>query len=234
MPRRASVTVLGAVAVVGFTAVVVATSPGRMAAGGAVSGVAAVAGPGTGPMLPAPPGAAVTDLPQNSRPVLLSTNWSGYAATAPAKFTSAKSDFLQPSIVCTGAPGLFVAAWVGLDGFRDKTVEQDGTFATCTGPRHMTPTYVAWYEMFPAGSVEIFGVNAGDEIQPAVAFADGRFALSIADASTGQSQSFTAAPGGAVVGHGADSHHRLGAVVVVQQHPDRHDPAQGTDRGVAR
>jgi hypothetical protein len=61
----------------------------------------------------------------------------------------------------------------------------------------MTPTYVAWYEMFPAGSVEIFGVNAGDEIQPAVAFADGRFALSIADASTGQSQSFTAAPGGA-------------------------------------
>jgi hypothetical protein len=100
-----------------------------------------------------------------------------------------QSDFIQPSIVCTGSPVQYMAAWVGLDGFTDKTVEQDGTFATCTGSNHRTPTYVAWYEMYPAGSVEVFPVNAGDEIEPSVTFADGTFTLSITDATTDETQS---------------------------------------------
>lgn len=166
--------------------------------GGAGSGsqvVAPAAGPTAlvGPMIPAPPGPAPTAPTAN--PVALSKNWSGYAVTAPSKFTSVQSDFIQPSIVCSGAPDRFMAAWVGLDGFTDKTVEQDGTFATCAGKGNRTPTYVAWYEMYPAGSVDVFPVNAGDEIQTSVAFGAGTFTLSITDVTTTQTQSVLAACG---------------------------------------
>jgi hypothetical protein len=147
-----------------------------------------------GPMLRAPGHSQITAAAQGSAPVLLSTNWSGYAATSTtsAKFDSVQSDFVQPSIVCTGATGRFVAVWVGLDGFKNQTVEQDGTYATCSGRGHKTPTYVAWYEMYPAGSVNVFSVNAGDEIVPVVTYADGTFTLSIADTTSGQSKSITA------------------------------------------
>ncbi len=74
-----------------------------------------------------------------------------------------------------------MAAWVGLDGFKDKTVEQDGTFATCGGKNQRTPLYVAWYEMYPAGSVLVFPVSAGDEIQPSVTYAAGAFTLTVTD-----------------------------------------------------
>jgi hypothetical protein len=144
-------------------------------------------------MIPAPPGSAVSA--QSANPVALSTNWSGYAVTSTSKFTSVQTDFIQPSIVCTGSPVQFMAAWVGLDGFKNKTVEQDGTFATCTGKGHRTPAYVAWYEMYPAGSVEVFPVNAGDEIEPSVTFADGSFTLSVTDATTNQTQSVLASCG---------------------------------------
>ena len=164
---------------------------------GSVPAVATTAGVGgvtVGPMLRAPGHSRITAAAQGSQPVLLSTNWSGYAATttASAKFDSVQGDFVQPAIVCTGAPARFAATWVGLDGFKDQTVEQDGTYATCTGRGHKTPTYVAWYEMYPAGSVNVFTVNAGDEIEPAVTYADGTFTLSIADTTSGQSQSVTA------------------------------------------
>jgi cytochrome c553 len=132
--------------------------------------------------------------------VQLSQNWSGYAVTSTpgtptSTFTSVQGTFDQPSIVCNGKAGRFVADWVGLDGFKDETVEQDGTFATCTGKNHRTPAYVAWYEMYPAGSVEVFPVNAGDEIEPSVTFADGSFSLSITDATTDQTQSILASCG---------------------------------------
>jgi hypothetical protein len=128
-----------------------------------------------------------------AKPVELSTNWSGYVATSTSAFTSVQGDFIQPSIICTGAPARDMAAWVGLDGFKDKTVEQDGTFATCSGKSHTTPTYVAWYEMYPAGSIEVFPVNAGDEIEPSVTFAGGSFTLTITDVTSGQTQSTSAA-----------------------------------------
>jgi hypothetical protein len=175
-----------------------------VAVGGIVMGaVTLTAGPGApsvaatspagaagGPMIPAPAATGITD--EVAHPVALSTNWSGYAATSASKLTSVQADFVQPSIVCTGAPARFVSAWVGLDGFRDSTVEQDGTYATCTGKQHRTPTYVAWYEMFPLASVDLFSVNAGDEIRPAVAYAGGAFTLTLTDVTTGQAGSFSA------------------------------------------
>lgn len=50
---------------------------------------------------------------------------------------------------------------MGLDGFNDATVEQDGTFAYCSGPQSTKPVYKAWYEMYPSNSVNVFTVHRG-------------------------------------------------------------------------
>jgi hypothetical protein len=103
----------------------------------------------------------------------ISENWSGYAATSTKKFTYVHSEFVQPAVKCPGVKDQFTSNWVGLDGFADNTVEQDGTFAFCGGPTSTTPEYVAWYEMFPAGSVEVFPVKPGDVIDASVDYTAG-------------------------------------------------------------
>jgi Peptidase A4 family len=116
----------------------------------------------------------------------ISLNWSGYAATAPAgkKFRDVSASFVQPSITCTGK-FTYTTNWVGLDGFKNGTVEQDGTAAYCGGgPAHMTPVYYAWIEMFPKPSVTVFRVNPGDHINASVRYSDGKFHLAIADATS--------------------------------------------------
>jgi hypothetical protein len=183
--------VVAALALVGLTGAGAGVAVAAQPASAGVARPDSSALPAIGPMIPAPAGLGVTA--QTAHPVALSTNWSGYAVTSTSKFNSVSSDYIQPSVVCTGAPARYMAAWVGLDGFQDKTVEQDGTFATCAGKNHMTPEYVAWYEMFPAGSVAVFPVSAGDEIQPSVTYAAGTFTLSITDVTSGATQSFTAA-----------------------------------------
>jgi hypothetical protein len=174
----AALTIMGtALFVVGGAAPAVASAPG----GGAFRGA---------PMIPAPTGAGATAGP--SEPVLLSTNWSGYVATSNTRFDSVAGEFVQPSIVCDGLADRYVAVWTGLDGYRDNTLEQDGTFATCGGAGHRQPEYVAWYEMFPLPSVMLFPVNAGDRIKLGVTESGGSFTLSLADATTGQRGAFTA------------------------------------------
>jgi hypothetical protein len=125
----------------------------------------------------------------------ISENWSGYAAVAPQKFTYVHSTFIQPKITCPGVSNQVTSNWVGLDGFTSKTVEQDGTFGFCSGPASKTPQYEAWYELFPAGSVNVFAVNAGDKISVSVRFASGKFTLSVADLTTGKKATHTATCG---------------------------------------
>jgi hypothetical protein len=76
--------------------------------------------------------------------------------------------------------------WVGLDGFDNNTVEQDGTDGYCGGPNHTTPTYAAWYEMYPADSYNVFKVMPGDVIEASVSYvrATKTFQLEISDVST--------------------------------------------------
>jgi hypothetical protein len=69
--------------------------------------------------------------------------------------TYVHSTFVQPSVTCSGVADQYTSNWVGLDGFNDQTVAQDGTFAWCGGTDHTTPKYEAWYEMYPANSVNI-------------------------------------------------------------------------------
>lgn len=123
----------------------------------------------------------------------VSLNWSGYAATSKKPFTYAHSTFVQPSITCTGDKNQWVSNWVGLDGWTSDTVEQDGTDAHCGGSDHMTPVYRAWYEMYPAGSVNVFTVHPGDIIDTSVTYnSSGQFVLAVADLSTGKHASNTA------------------------------------------
>jgi Peptidase A4 family len=123
----------------------------------------------------------------------ISENWSGYAATAPKKFTGVSSEFVQPAVTCPGKPKQYTSNWVGLDGFDNETVEQDGTFGFCGGKHNTTPEYEAWYEMYPAGSVNVFKVKPGDVMDASVKYFKGKFTLTIADKTSGKSATDVAA-----------------------------------------
>ncbi|MGO9782573.1 MAG: G1 family glutamic endopeptidase [Streptosporangiaceae bacterium] len=106
--------------------------------------------------------------------LVMSTNWSGYAATAcptcALRFVS--TQFTVPSINCTGVTTngrLWAGFWDGLDGWGNSTVEQTGVDATCVDT---TPDYIAWYEMYPLDPVafSITGFGPGDAVSVGVYF----------------------------------------------------------------
>jgi Peptidase A4 family len=136
---------------------------------------------------PNPGGAIIrATAPGNATTVpTISLNWSGYAATSRKRFTYVNTQFVQPAITCTGIKYAYTSNWAGLDGYNDNTVEQDGTAAWC-GENGRTAHYVAWYEMFPAASVNVFKVQPGDIIDASVRYASGTFTLTISDLTSGQ------------------------------------------------
>src|SRR5580692_10139992 len=79
----------------------------------------------------------------------ISLNWSGYAVTGKKAYNYVTSTFVEPAVTCPGVANQDTSNWVGLDGYNDQTVEQDGTAAWCGGPNDTTPKYEAWYEMYP-------------------------------------------------------------------------------------
>ena len=125
----------------------------------------------------------------------ISLNWSGYAVTGKKPYTYVHSTFVQPTITCPGVADQYTSNWVGLDGYNDQTVEQDGTAAWCGGANDTTPKYEAWYEMYPANSVNVFAVHPGDIIDASVSYSDsaGDFSLTVSDLSTGKTATDTAA-----------------------------------------
>lgn len=130
--------------------------------------------------------------PSPSAATAISSNWSGYAATAtPTKpaFTSVSTTFIQPSITCSSGDQ-YVSFWVGLDGFNSNTVEQTGTEATCIG---RTPEYSAWYELYPAAAVTYDRtVRPGDKITEVVSFSGtSTYTLTIVDSTRHWSQTTT-------------------------------------------
>ncbi len=154
---------------------------------------AAVTGTAAAGNVPVPGGPmAKANAPGHSSATTISLNWSGYAATAAKPFTYVHSAYVQPAITCPGVANQWVSNWAGLDGYNTPTVEQDGTDAHCGGPGHTTPKYEAWYEMYPAGSVNVFAVHPGDMIDASVSYAYGEFSLTISDRTTGKSKTVTA------------------------------------------
>ena len=131
--------------------------------------------------------------PGSSALPTISANWSGYAATSVKQFTDVHSTFVQPAITCPGAKNQWTSNWVGLDGFNDATVEQDGSIAHCGGTDSTKPVYKAWYEMYPASSVNVFTVHPGDVMDASVNYTGGQFVLTISDLTTGKTATDTAA-----------------------------------------
>jgi hypothetical protein len=137
------------------------------------------------PMQPTPPGGAPVWSPANT---VSAINWSGYAATG-AIFSDVSASWVVPAVTCTSG-AQYSSAWVGLDGFNSRTVEQTGTDSDCHGA---TPRYYSWYEMYPAASVNIAEpVSAGDQMNASVTAATtSSFVLVIADATKGWTKTFT-------------------------------------------
>lgn len=146
-----------------------------------------------GPIVRAKVPGAASQLAGGTGLTTISENWSGYAAVAAKKFTDVHSTFVQPAITCPGVKNQWTSNWVGLDGFTDQTVEQDGTFAMCGGSNSKTPQYEAWYELFPANSVNVFAIKAGDKMSISVTFASGKFTLTVADLTSGKKVTHSAA-----------------------------------------
>ena len=85
-----------------------------------------------------------------------------------------------PAVLCTRRGPDRLA--LGRPGrIRQHTVEQDGTVSWCF---EGTPTYFTWYEMSPAGTVEVGkALRPGDEITAKVARSGNKYTLSLTDAT---------------------------------------------------
>jgi hypothetical protein len=118
-----------------------------------------------------------------------SFNWSGYADSAAISgtFTRVSGQWLTPKVTCTSEDTI-TSEWVGIDGWSDATVEQDGTLGWCFEGR---PTYYTWYEMYPAGTVTVgTTLLPGDKITATVSRSGTAYKLALTD-STRPADSFT-------------------------------------------
>lgn len=110
-----------------------------------------------------------------------STNWSGYAVESPTQFTEVTGTWVQPTASCTTSGHTYSSFWVGLDGYNSNSVEQLGTDSDCT--RINSPSYYAWYEMYPAASVDIpttqYPVKPGDTMTASVTRSGTSYTLAI-------------------------------------------------------
>jgi hypothetical protein len=112
----------------------------------------------------------------------LSYNWSGYAdsSSTAGTFTGVSGQWSTPRVHCTREDEIS-SAWVGLDGFTNSTVEQAGTVSWCF---RGVPTYYTWWEMVPAGTVEVGRtLQPGDKITVRVSRRRTSYTLSLTDAT---------------------------------------------------
>ncbi len=124
-----------------------------------------------------------------------SANWSGYAAEATSEFRAASGSWVQPAASCTARGSSYASFWVGLDGYATNSVEQLGTDSDCGRGR---PVYYAWWELYPAGSVNLpstaYPVAPGDVLTATVSHSGTSYTLSLTSSrgwaySTNQSAS---------------------------------------------
>jgi hypothetical protein len=118
-----------------------------------------------------------------------SYNWSGYAddASTTGTFAQVSGSWVTPHAICT-AEDTITSEWVGLDGWSDSTVEQDGTLDWCF---EGTAYYYTWYEMYPAGTVTVgTSLKPGDAIKASVIRTGTSYKLAVTD-TTNTANSFT-------------------------------------------
>jgi hypothetical protein len=93
-------------------------------------------------------------------------NWSGYAVTASAPYSSASGTWQVPSVThdsATSTGSDDASIWIGIGGYNDATLIQLGSGSTASSSGFTS--YNAFYELLPAGSVNIpHPVKPGDII----------------------------------------------------------------------
>jgi hypothetical protein len=117
-----------------------------------------------------------------------SLNWAGYAVTG-GTFSKAVGSWTQPHATCPSPSATQRAAfWIGIDGFAktDPTVQQVGTDSDCVKG---TPTYYAWFQMFPKAATFLptskYPVAPGEAISAQVSGSGKNFTLVIMAVSGG-------------------------------------------------
>ena len=113
--------------------------------------------------------AAAPAMPHGLDFTVESTNWAGYAVTGSSGSVSqVTGSWVQPSVSCSRST-TYAAFWDGIDGYSSDTVEQAGTLAYCSGDHAY---YYAWYEFYPAASVEIssLSVTPGSTVSVTVSY----------------------------------------------------------------
>jgi peptidase A4-like protein len=115
-----------------------------------------------------------------------STNWAGFATFhRRTTFSKVRGRWVQPIATCNTNNTQYASFWIGLDGYNSNTVEQIGTDSDCVGH---TPTYYAWFEMFPAVPHNVpVAIHPGDQIVTRISASNHRFTLVLANATTGKS-----------------------------------------------
>jgi hypothetical protein len=122
--------------------------------------------------------------PRHKRTATTSTNWSGYAVDGSGA-TDVLGTWTQPTATCANGENSWSSPWIGIDGDTSNTVEQTGTDSDCVGG---TPTYYAWYEMYPKNVVEVnLAVHPGDSFTGEVKYTGSSFTLTLIDTTTGKS-----------------------------------------------
>jgi hypothetical protein len=118
-----------------------------------------------------------------------STNWSGYAQSTTKKgtFTAAKDFWTVPTVNTSKSGDQFSSDWIGIDGFNNDTLVQDGTEADNIGG---TAHYDAWTEIIPASEVVITGltIKPGNKMEGLVEETKaGTWKMTVFDLTTGKS-----------------------------------------------
>jgi hypothetical protein len=112
-------------------------------------------------------------------------NWSGYADdnSGGNTYTKVSGSWIQPAVTCPTDEDEVAVFWVGLDGFDNSTVEQDGTLAQCYKG---TAFYYTWWEMYPTNNITTVGntLKPGDQISASVNYAKGKYKLALTDQTT--------------------------------------------------
>jgi len=189
--RRRALVIAGSTVITGFALV----APAYAATSGPSATTAVSTAPHTASGTTLQPGGAMrhavqpqTALSGTRNASTTSTNWSGYAATG-STYTSVASSWTEPTGTCKSGDQ-YSSFWVGLDGYNSDSVEQTGSEVDCAG---RTPEYYAWYEMYPAGSVEINDtVRPGDSMSASVTYSgSNKYVLKISDSTRGWTYSTT-------------------------------------------
>jgi hypothetical protein len=125
-----------------------------------------------------------------------SSNWSGYAVSAPTgTYTQAAGSWTVPAVIAPpnhpNRARQFSSTWVGIDGFNDGTLIQAGTEQDWADG---SPFYQAWWEILPAAETPIttMTIQPGDKMTVTITQGTSNsWTIVVSDATTGQSFSTT-------------------------------------------